>query len=65
MDVGAPEAQIIRGRIFEDSTRNAMGGATLSLLHESGAPTGRQVRSDTAGAFGRALQARLANRYQR
>lgn len=45
------EAQIIRGRIFEDSTRNAMGGATLSLLHESGEPTGRQVRSDTTGAF--------------
>ena len=45
------EAQVIRGRIFEDSTRNGVEGTTLSLLRESGEPTGRQVRSDSAGTF--------------
>ena len=44
-------AQTIRGRIFEDSTRVPVDAATLSLLRESGEPTGRQVRSDTAGYF--------------
>ena len=44
-------AQTIRGRIFEDSTRVAIDAATLSLLRESGEPTGRQVRSDSAGNF--------------
>ena len=45
------DAQIIRGRIFEDSTRTPVDGATLSLLRDSGEPTGRQVRSDSAGTF--------------
>lgn len=45
------DAQVIRGRIFEDSSRTPVDGATLSLLRESGEPTGRQVRSDTGGTF--------------
>jgi hypothetical protein len=45
------DAQLIRGLILEDSTRVPLDGVTLSLLRESGEPTGRQVRSDSIGRF--------------